>query len=142
MKSSDSRRTRATLAHGRGIVVSGVQTPCGNTRRSGERRVETALGYLRTDISGVGQVWDEERMRFAAEEQGYDLRKTIAFGPTVFDPIGRLAAIAAELGVDAVLSPSAAHLGAVVPDLLRGICAIVVVDPLVTYPRFDPQRVR
>ncbi|WP_052314550.1 hypothetical protein [Nocardia thailandica] len=135
--------SRAVLGHGRAVAASRVWTrsfPQAPPLRD-ETELLSAIGYIRTDISGVGQVWDEEQMRCAADDQGYDLRKTIAFSATTFDPVARLTAIAADLGVDAVLTPSFAHLGDVVPERLIRVCAVVVVDPLVVYPRFDPQMV-
>lgn len=136
--------TRIVTAHERVAVAPGPRDryhlePPSQPVRAEEK---SAIGYVRTDICGVGQVWDEAEMRCAADEQGYDLRKTIAFAGTTFDPIGRLADIAAELGVDAVFSPSFAHLGDVIPDRLIRVCAVVVVKPLIIYPRFDPLPVR
>ncbi|WP_328411738.1 hypothetical protein [Nocardia sp. NBC_00403] len=41
----------------------------------------TAIGYLRSDISGTAQNWDEIRMRSLAKRYGYDLAKNIVFTP-------------------------------------------------------------
>lgn len=111
----------------------------GPHRRSAPPERRTALGFLRTDIAGIGQVRDESALRDAAAGQGYDLRESVAFDATTVDPVARLAALAAELGVDAVFGPSFAHFGDTVPARLIRVATVVIVDPLVIYPRFDPQ---
>ncbi|MCM6778553.1 hypothetical protein NDR87_34230 [Nocardia sp. CDC159] len=88
-----------------------------------------AIGYLRRDIAGPRQHWDEIQMRSLAKRLGYDLRKTIAFGAHTDNPAARLRSIANSLGVATVIVPSLAHFdGGEVPASLRGATVITVSD--------------
>lgn len=96
-----------------------------------------ALGYLRKDISGVRQQWDEQQIRSLAKRYGYNLRKTITFGPDTDRPEFRLCNVVAGLEVDAVLVPSAAHFddGEVPAELVK-LTDVITVDPEHTYARW------
>ena len=96
-----------------------------------------AIGYLRRDVSGVRQPWDETQIRSLAKRLGYNLRKTITFTCSVDDPEGRLRNIAERLGVDAVLVPGVAHFegNAVPPGLVR-VVDVITVEPEYTYARW------
>ncbi|WP_327140111.1 hypothetical protein [Nocardia sp. NBC_01327] len=95
----------------------------------------SAIGYLRHDISKARQVWDEAQIRSVAARLGYDLRKTVVFGPHTDRPDLRLRTVVSRLGVDAVVTPSLAHLGGEVPDFLAKVCDVITVDPETTYAR-------
>jgi hypothetical protein len=69
----------------------------------------TAIGYLRSDISGTAQNWDEIRMRALKKRYVYDLAKTIVFTPRTLDPITRLITIIRRTGTKAV-TPHLRHL--------------------------------
>lgn len=69
-----------------------------------------ALGYLRADISGVHQSWDEIRMRNLASRLGYDLSKIIVFSENTADRIDRLLFAVARNRAEAVFVPSREHL--------------------------------
>lgn len=97
-----------------------------------------AIGYLHRDISGIRQPWDENRLRSLAKRFGYNLRKTIAFGPAVDHPVERLCNIVKTLEVVAVFVPSHAHFpNAEVPAALVQICDVVTVDDQHTYARWS-----
>ncbi|NNH75021.1 hypothetical protein HLB23_35105 [Nocardia uniformis] len=77
----------------------------------------TAIGYLRRDVSGIRQEWDETHIRSLARRFGYDLAKIVAFGPDTDAPITRLINVART--VDAVIVPSVEHFdGGAVPGPL------------------------
>ncbi|MEC3955713.1 hypothetical protein VMT65_21935 [Nocardia sp. CDC153] len=41
----------------------------------------TALGYLRTDVSGIAQLWDESQVRKMATRLGYDFAALVIYDP-------------------------------------------------------------
>ncbi|WP_280434795.1 hypothetical protein [Nocardia carnea] len=69
-----------------------------------------AVGYLRSDISGVHQPWDEVRMRNLAPRLGYNLRKIIVLSENTADRIDRLLFTIARNRAEAVFVPSRVHL--------------------------------
>ncbi|QIS17149.1 hypothetical protein [Nocardia terpenica] len=88
-----------------------------------------AIGYLRRDIAGPRQQWDEIQIRSLAKRLGYDLRKTITFGAHTDNPALQLRAIVSYLGVAAVIVPSLAHFdGGEIPVPLRDATVITVSD--------------
>ncbi|WP_218002431.1 hypothetical protein [Nocardia brevicatena] len=90
-----------------------------------------AIAYLRTDISGVHQKWDETQMRGLAKRLGFNLCKTIAFSHTTRDPIGKLLEVVEHQRVDTVFVPHVGHLG---DDLDRVAARIeVIVNAEETY---------
>ena len=96
-----------------------------------------AIGYLRREISGVRQPWDEDQMRSLAKRLGYNMRKIVTFTDRVYDAEGRLRNVAVQLGVDAVFVPSVAHLnGRVVPTELVRVVDVITVEPECTYARW------
>lgn len=70
-----------------------------------------AIAYLRTDISGIHQKWDETQMRGLAKRLGFNLCKTIAFSDVTHDPIGKLLEVTERQRAEAVFVPHAGHLG-------------------------------
>ncbi|WP_406266037.1 hypothetical protein OH799_19470 [Nocardia sp. NBC_00881] len=98
-----------------------------------------AIGYVRCDISGVRQKWDEMQIRSTAKRLGYDLRKTIVFNERTADPIYRLRVVVTRLGVDAVIAPSGHHFDpawAAVPAELVAVADVITVSPEQTYARW------
>ncbi|MFE3542316.1 hypothetical protein ACFXK0_05020 [Nocardia sp. NPDC059177] len=94
-----------------------------------------ALGYLRSDLSGAAQDWDEIRIRSLAKRYGYDLAKTIVFTARTVDPLTGLIAIVRRISAEAVFVPHRQHLGAEMPPTLVGICDVITVDDESTYAR-------
>ncbi|MEV0355264.1 hypothetical protein AB0H71_04285 [Nocardia sp. NPDC050697] len=99
-----------------------------------------AIGYLRRDVSGIQQHWDEARIRARAERLGYTLLKTVAFGARTTDPIGRLAAVVRGSGAEAVVTPGPAHLGERVPIELLAVAAVATVSPERLYSKSTARR--
>ncbi|GGK46061.1 hypothetical protein [Nocardia camponoti] len=97
-----------------------------------------AIGYLRRDISGVAQSWDETQIRSLAERLGYRFTKTVVFSNRTENPLGRLIDVVATSEAVAVVVPNLAHLGDDVPDSLLAVCEIVTVSPETTYARTLP----
>lgn len=96
-----------------------------------------AIGYLRRDISGVAQPWDETQIRSLAERLGYRFTKTVAFSDRTTDPLGRLLAVVASTAAVAVVTPSLAHLDDL-PEAVLAACDIVTVTPEITHSRTLP----
>ncbi|AHH18976.1 hypothetical protein NONO_c41920 [Nocardia nova SH22a] len=89
-----------------------------------------AIGYIRSDISGVNQRSDEEQLRNLAKRSGYNLRKTIVFGARTGDPEHRLAVVLNHLPtVEVVLVPSMAHFhGRAVPGAVTERAKVVAAN--------------
>ncbi|GAB0107692.1 hypothetical protein JMUB6875_66890 [Nocardia sp. JMUB6875] len=96
----------------------------------------TAIAYLRSDISGARQSWDETNNRSTAKRLGYDLAKTVVFTQHTDDPIQRLINVARRLGADAVVVPSLAHFGGQIPAQLVAVADVITVEPHQTYARW------
>ncbi|WP_233434483.1 hypothetical protein [Nocardia yamanashiensis] len=97
----------------------------------------TALGYLRTDVSGIGQLWDETCIRNLAVQLGYDFSGMLIHDPrTGRPPLARLRSQATRLGAEAVIVPSTAHFpdGQVPPELIRQL-DVITVSPKATFAR-------
>ncbi len=95
-----------------------------------------AIGFLRRDVSGVRQPWDEEQIRSLAKRLGYNLRKIIVFAHGVDDLGLQLRDIAETHHIDAVVVPSIAHFeGEVVPSKLIRAADVITVQPECTYAR-------
>ncbi|WP_067530988.1 hypothetical protein [Nocardia crassostreae] len=88
-----------------------------------------ALGYLRTDVSGIGQLWDEERIRRIAERSGYDFCGMVVYDPrTGKPPLAWLRALANRLDVTAVIAPGPDHfVGGRIPDALMARVEVITV---------------
>ncbi|WP_143876165.1 hypothetical protein [Nocardia fluminea] len=98
--------------------------------------MRTAIGYVRTDLAGSSRPHCESLIRAAAVDLGYELLGTLVLTAT---PLTRLRFLASELAVDAVLCPTYAHLEGRVPAELLTLTDVIVIDPLITYCRWDPQ---
>lgn len=93
----------------------------------------TAIAYLRSDVSGVRQSWDEIRNRGCAKRRGDTLSKTIVFSRRVEDPIGRLIEAVRRAGAQSVVVPSLAHFDGTVPAALLAEADVITVDPYRIY---------
>ncbi|MEV2218366.1 hypothetical protein AB0E01_00625 [Nocardia vinacea] len=100
------------------------------------RPTPTAIGYLRREVSGISQAWDETHIRSRAKRLGYDLAKTVVFGDATDHPLGRLLTVVLQLDVDAVIVPSAEHFGGTVPEELVQVCDVITTSPENTYARW------
>jgi len=89
------------------------------------RRAEPALGYLRADLSGVRQPWDEIRMRHLAPRLGYNLRKTIVFTAATDNRIEQLLAQIERHGARALFVPHPRHLDGRVEEIRAGVGVVV-----------------
>lgn len=97
----------------------------------------SAIGWLRSDISGGRQQWDEARIRGLAHRLGYDLRRTVVFGPCTDRPVLRLRFLVSRLDVDAVIVPGVEHFaGGLIPVDLVAVADIITVSPENTYARY------
>lgn len=94
-----------------------------------------ALGYLRSDITGRSQNWDETRIRSLAKRYGYDLAKTIVFTAQTTDSITRLIDLTRQVNAEAIFVPHRLHLGSAVPPTLVEACDVIIVDDESTYAR-------
>jgi hypothetical protein len=97
------------------------------------RAKPTAIGYLRTDVSGSSQTWDEIQIRSLAKRYGYDLAKTVTFSAQTEHPLSRLLTVVQRMDVDAVITPNLEHLGGAVPPALIRVCEINTISPEATY---------
>ncbi|SUA76857.1 Uncharacterised protein [Nocardia otitidiscaviarum] len=97
----------------------------------------TAIGYLRTDISGVAQFWDESQIRKLAARLGYDFADMIVYDPKFGrPPLARLKAQATRLDAEAVIVPGPEHFeGGQVPGSLVRQVDVITVTPEETYAR-------
>ncbi|WP_280427196.1 hypothetical protein [Nocardia brasiliensis] len=99
--------------------------------------VPTALGYLRQDVSGDGQAWDEAGIRSLAKRFGYTLTQTIVATADTPEPIVELTSTAQRHGVDVVIVPSTEHFESdKVPTDLTRVADVVTVRPVHTYARW------
>ncbi|MEC3958901.1 hypothetical protein VMT65_38110 [Nocardia sp. CDC153] len=97
----------------------------------------TALGYLRTDVSGIGQQWDESEIRSLAKRYGYDFADMVIYDPNSDrPPLARLKAQATRLDAEAVFVPSLKHFDdGEPPGSLVQKLDVVTVHPEQTYAR-------
>lgn len=97
-----------------------------------------AIGYVRSDISGIRRSWDEQQIRSLAKRLGYNLRKTIVFSAHTDRPDCRLEIVVDRLdGIEAVITPSAHHFAdGMVPATLVGKLDVITVDDEHTYARW------
>lgn len=96
-----------------------------------------AIGYLRKDIAGVAQGWNETQIRSTAKRLGYNLAKTVAFGASTEHPIQELIAAARRAKADAAIVPSATHFeDNDIPAELTQVVDVVTVSPEHTYARW------
>ncbi|MBO0855754.1 MAG: hypothetical protein J2P18_18540 [Nocardia sp.] len=95
-----------------------------------------AIGYLRKDVSGEQQRWDETQIRRLAKRLGYNLCKTIVFTDRTPNPVGQLINTATGTGAEALFVPSAEHFDGVVPADLVKVTDVIIVASQSTYARW------
>ncbi|WP_327146431.1 hypothetical protein [Nocardia sp. NBC_01327] len=98
--------------------------------------IPTAIGYLRSDVSGVRQPWDELQSRSLAKRLGYALAKTVVFSDRVEDPVQRLIDVVRRMDAEAVVVPNLEHFGGTVPGELVRMVDVITVAPHDTYARW------
>ncbi|MFC7425148.1 hypothetical protein [Nocardia tengchongensis] len=96
----------------------------------------SAIGYLRHDVSGAQQQWDEAQIQHLARRLGYDLCKTLVFGPETDRPLIRVRTLVSHMEADAVIIPSLAHFDGHIPDDIVQVADIITVNPENTYARW------
>ncbi|WP_245717653.1 hypothetical protein [Nocardia jejuensis] len=106
----------------------------------------TCIGYLRTDVSGMAQLWDQTQIRRLATRLGYDFSDMVVYDPKFGrPPLARLKAQATRLDAEAVIVPSPAHFeNHEIPRALVRQVDVITVSPEETYARrgTPPQRDR
>ncbi|WP_245746033.1 hypothetical protein [Nocardia altamirensis] len=97
----------------------------------------TCIGYLRTDVSGVAQLWDQAQIRRLADRLGYDFADMVIYDPKFSrPPLARLKAQATRLQAEAVIVPSSEHFeGNEIPGTLVQRLDVITVNPEETYSR-------
>lgn len=98
--------------------------------------IPTAIGYLRSDVSGARQQWDEMHVRSLSKRLGYTLSKTVVLSEHIEDPIARLINVVRRMRAEAVVVPSLEHFGGTVPDELVRVVDVITVEPHDTYARW------
>ncbi len=93
------------------------------------RLLPTAIGYLRADISGGQQQWDEAQLRSLAGRLGYTYAKTVVFSAATVEPVDQLIDLARRLDLDAIVVPTRAHLDGEIPDALVRVADVITVTP-------------
>ncbi|MEU0542607.1 hypothetical protein ABZ319_22300 [Nocardia sp. NPDC005978] len=124
---------------GSGIyAATGVpDAAAGQWSRSETRFRPTALGYLRVDVSGIGQLWDEACIRRLATRLGYDFAALVIYDPNSGrPPLSRVKAQATRLAAEAVIVPGPAHFpGARIPLALLDRLDVITCTPEETHSR-------
>ncbi|MGW4720787.1 hypothetical protein [Nocardia sp. NPDC004260] len=101
------------------------------------REIPTAIGYLRRDIRGASQQWDQANIRRLAHRLGYELIKTVTFTDTPDIVVHRLIDIVRDLDIDAVICHAPAHLGGDIPVELMQVADVITLNPHNTYSRWS-----
>lgn len=97
----------------------------------------TCIGYLRTDVSGMAQLWDQSQIRRLATRLGYDFSDMVVYDPRFGrPPLARLKAQATRLDAEAVIVPGPEHFSnGQIPDALVRQLDVITVNPEETYAR-------
>ncbi|WP_280358189.1 hypothetical protein [Nocardia otitidiscaviarum] len=125
-------------ADGHPGVYLEIYGPADDTQRGDEMRYRpTAIGYLRTDVSGAARFQDEALIRKLATRLGYDFADMIVYDPKFGrPPLARLKAQAGRVGARAVIAPGLEHFeGGQVPASLTERLDVITVWPEATYER-------
>lgn len=99
----------------------------------------TAIGYVRSDISGVRQAWDETEVRSTAALRGFDFAKMIVIDGRTGKPLlAGLKVTITRIEAEAVFVPNTTHFeGDTVLCDLRQVVDVITVSPENTYTRTD-----
>ncbi|WP_433192728.1 hypothetical protein ACQP1G_29025 [Nocardia sp. CA-107356] len=89
----------------------------------------TAIGYLRSDVSGSRQTWDEIQIRSLAGRLGYTLAKTVTCNGRTDDPMAQLITTVRNADADVVITPHVNHLGGIIPRALDRAASVITVAP-------------
>ncbi|MRH88787.1 hypothetical protein GFY24_15265 [Nocardia sp. SYP-A9097] len=97
----------------------------------------TAIGYLRTDVSKLAQLWDQSQIRRLATRLGYDFADMVIYDPRFGrPPLARLKAQVTRLDAEAVIVPSPEHFeDGQIPGTLVRQADVITVNPEETYAR-------
>lgn len=108
-----------------------------NDKEAVMRYRPTAVGYLRTDVSRVAQLWDQTEIRRLAARLGYDFADMVIYDPQFGrPPLARLKAQANRLDAEAVFVPALKHFeDDEVPTILVQQLDVITVYPEETYSR-------
>lgn len=96
----------------------------------------TAIGFLRHDVSGAHQRWDQAQIQHLAKRLGYDLCKTLVFGPGDAEVLDEVRDAVRQLEVDVVITPGLEHFDGDIPDRLVQVADLITVSPENTYARW------
>jgi hypothetical protein len=88
-----------------------------------------AIGYLRRDISGESQAWDEIQVRTRAMGLGVNLAKTIVFSLYTDRRIERLMDAMNAAGASCVICPGVEHLDGHEAELDAAGYTVVALPP-------------
>lgn len=97
----------------------------------------TCSGYIRTDVSGMAQLWGQADFRRLADRLGYDFADCVIFDPKFGRPSSaRLEAPATRLDAEAVKVPNVAHVeGGEIPSALMRQLDVITVNPEEMYAK-------
>ncbi|WP_067563656.1 hypothetical protein [Nocardia acidivorans] len=95
-----------------------------------------AIGFLRHDVSGTHQRWDQAQMRQLARRLGYDLCRTLVYGPETSEILEEVRDAISQNEADAVITPSLEHFDGEIPDPLVQVADVITVTPENTYARW------
>ncbi|WP_405495075.1 hypothetical protein [Nocardia sp. NBC_00511] len=95
-----------------------------------------AIGFLRHDVSGEQQQWDEAQIQHLARRLGYDLCRTLILGPDTDRPLVRVRTMVSRTEADAIIIPNLDHFGGRIPDEIVRIADVITVSPENTYARW------
>lgn len=114
--------------------TDGIDSDHEATQGTVMRYKPSALGYLRTDVSGIAQLWDESQIRKTASELGYDFSGMVVYDPkSSRSPLARLKSQATRLDAEAVIVPGPEHFEAgQIPDSLMRQLTVITVYPVET----------
>lgn len=95
------------------------------------------LGYLRTNESGVAQLWDQTQICKLATRLGYDFADMVIYDPRFGrPPLARSKAQATRLDAEAVIVPGPEHFeGAEIPGTLVQQLDVITVTAEEIYAR-------
>ncbi|WP_067697758.1 hypothetical protein [Nocardia jejuensis] len=97
--------------------------------------MKAAIGYLRSDLSGMRQPWDEAQIRNLATKLKYDFRKTIVFNSGIEEKVRRLRVAIDRTHAAAIVVPSIGHFEHGIPKEILEVADVIAVDTGKVYNR-------